>query len=97
LVQALHQRDIDFIIRCDNTRGWSAVREMLHRSDEECWAYLPTTQADKVCTWELDGPAQMHIRLVRHVSRSGRIRVLATSLDQSMASMAQLADLYHGR
>jgi IS4 transposase len=36
------------------------------------------------------GPAQ-------GVSSSGRIRVLATSLDQSMASMAQLADLHHGR
>jgi hypothetical protein len=50
-----------------------------------------------VSTWELDGPAQMHIRLVRHVSSSGRIRVLATPLDQSMASVAELADLYHGR
>ena len=97
LVQALHQRGIDFIIRCDSTRGWAAVREMLRRGDTECWAYLPTTQADKVSVWELDGAAQMHIRLVRHVSSSGRIRVLATSLDQSMASMAQLADLYHGR
>ncbi|MFT7401479.1 MAG: hypothetical protein ACI83N_001070 [Hydrogenophaga sp.] len=33
LVQVLHQRDIDFIIRCDSTRGWSAVREMLRRGD----------------------------------------------------------------
>jgi hypothetical protein len=97
LVQALYQRGIDFIIRCDSTRGWAAVREMLRCGNEECWAYLPTTQADKVSTWELDGPAQMHIRLVRHVSSSGRIRVLVTSLDQSMASVAELADLYHGR
>jgi hypothetical protein len=97
LVQALHQRSIDFIIRCDSTRGWAAVREMLRCGDEECRAYLTTTQADKVSTWELDGPAQMHIRLVRHVSSSGRIRVLVTSLDQSMASVAELADLYHGR
>jgi hypothetical protein len=97
LVQVLHQRGIDFIIRCDSTRGWAAVREMLRRGDEECWAYLPITHADKVSTWALDGPAQMHIRLVRHVSSSGRIRVLATSLDQSMASVAELGDLYHGR
>jgi len=65
--------------------------------DKECWAYLPTTQADKVSTWALDGAAQMHVRLVRHVSSSGRIRVLATSLDQRMASISELADLYHGR
>lgn len=39
----------------------------------------------------------MHFRLVRHVSSSGSIRVLATSLDQHMATVAELADLYHGR
>lgn len=48
-------------------------------------------------TWAPDAAAQMHVRLVRHVSSSGRIRVLATSLDQSVASMSALADLYHGR
>ena len=58
-------------------------------SYDECWAYLATTTADKVSTWELDGPAQMRVRLVRHVSRSGRVRVLATA--------AELGDLYHGR
>lgn len=45
---------------------------------DECWAYLATTTADKVSTWELDGPAPMRVRLVRHVSSSGRVRVLAT-------------------
>ena len=71
LLQVLHQRGVCFIIRCDSTCGW---------------AYLPTTQADKVSTWALDGAAQMHVRLVRHVSSSGRIRVLATS---SVASSQQ--------
>ena len=97
MVQALHQRGIDFIVRCDSARGCSVVREMLRRGDTECWACLPATQADKVSTWELDGAVQMHIRLLRHVSSSGRIRVLATSLDQRMASMSELADLHHGR
>lgn len=49
------------------------------------------SMSGKASTWEIDGPAQMHIRLVRHVSISGRIRVLTTSLDQSMASVAELA------
>ena len=97
LVQLLHQRGIDFIIRCDSTRGWAAAQKLLRSGSEECWAYLGATNADKVATWELDGPAQMHIRLVRHVSSSGNIRVLATSLDQRMATVAELADLYHGR
>ena len=97
LVQLLHQRGIDFIIRCDSTRGWAAAQKLLRSGSEECWAYLGATHADKVATWELDGPAQMHIRLVRHVSSSGNIRVLATSLDQRMATVAELADLYHGR
>ena len=39
----------------------------------------------------------MHARLVRHVSSSGRTRVLVTSLSEDVASVAELADLYHGR
>ena len=97
LVQLLHQRGIDFIIRCDSTRGWAAAQKLLRSGSEECWAYLGATNADKVQTWELDGPAQMYVRRVRDVSRSGNIRVLATSLDQRMATVAELADLYHGR
>ncbi|MDZ4187362.1 MAG: transposase, partial [Hydrogenophaga sp.] len=44
-----------------------------------------------------DGPAQMRVRLVRHVSSSGRVRVLATSLTEGVATAAELGDLYHGR
>ena len=39
----------------------------------------------------------MRIRLVRHVSGSGRIRDLATSLCEELASVAELTDLCHGR
>lgn len=39
----------------------------------------------------------MRVRLVRHVSASGRTRVLVTSLTEVVASVAELADLYHGR
>src|SRR5512142_3484816 len=34
---------------------------------------------------------------VRHVSSSGRVRVLITSLDEAQATAAELGDLYHGR
>lgn len=102
LVQLLHQRGIDFIIRCDSTHSWKAARDLLRGAGKapgggECWAYLATTTADKVSTWELDGPAQMRVRLVRHVSSSGRVRVLATSLTEGVATAAELGDLYHGR
>jgi len=102
LVQLLHQRGIDFIIRCDSTHSWKAARELLRGAGktpgrDECWAYLATTTADKVSTWELYGPAQMRVRLVRHVSSSGRVRVLATSLTEGVATAAELGDLYHGR
>lgn len=97
LVQLLHQRGIAFVIRCDSTRSWRAAREVLRRGDEECWSYLAPTTADKVACWELDGPAQMRLRLVRHVSRSGRVRVLVTSLDEAVTTAAELGDLYHGR
>jgi len=97
LVQWLHQRGIGFIIRCDSSRGWAAARDFLRSGADEAWVYLPRTTADKTQTWELDGPAQMRVRLVRHVSSSGRVRVLVTSLCESEASVAQLGDLYHGR
>ena len=39
----------------------------------------------------------MRVRLVRHVSGSLRIRELATSLCEELASVAELTDLCHGR
>jgi hypothetical protein len=39
----------------------------------------------------------MRVRLVRHVSSSGRVRVLVTSLTEGVATAAELGDLYHGR
>ena len=33
----------------------------------------------------------------RHVSSSGRVRVLVTSLDEKTATAAELGGLYHGR
>ena len=97
LVQALSQRGIDFVIRCDSTQGWGAARSFLRSGQAECWDYLSPCDAGQARTWELDGPAQMRARLVRHVSASGRTRVLATSLTEDVASVAELADLYHGR
>jgi len=38
----------------------------------------------------------MRVRLVRHVTSSGRVRVLATSLTKGVATAAELGDLYHG-
>jgi hypothetical protein len=100
LVQLLYQRGIAFVIRCDSTHSWKAARELLRRGadgGEGCWAYLGPTTADKVVTWGLDGIAQMRVRLVRHVSSSGRVQVLVTSLAEDEASAAELGDLYHGR
>ena len=97
LVQALYQRGIDFIIRCDSTQGWGAARAFLRGDQAQCWDYLSPTDASQANTWELDGAAQMRVRLVRHTSSSGRLRVLATSLSEDVASVAELADLYHGR
>lgn len=97
LVQALAQRGIDFVIRCDSTQGWGAARDFLRSGQAECWNYLAPCDAGQARTWELDGPAQMRARLVRHASSSGRTRVLVTSLTEDVASVAELADIYHGR
>ena len=97
LVQALLQRGIDFVIRCDSGQGWGAARKLLRSDQAQCWDYLAPCNAKQATTWELDGPAQIRARLVRHVSSSGRTRVLVTSLPEELASVAELADLYHGR
>lgn len=97
LVQALAQRGIDFVIRCDSTHGWGATRSFLRSDQSDCWSWLSPSDAQQASMWELDGPACMHARLVRHVSSSGRTRVLLTSLTEDVASGAELADLYHGR
>lgn len=61
------------------------------------WSWLSPIDTQQAVSWELDGPACMCARLVRHVSSSGRTRVLLTSLSQDVATVAELADLYHGR
>ncbi len=43
---------------------------------------------------ELDEPACVRARLVRHISSGGRTRVLVTS---SCEDVAAVAELYHGR
>ena len=100
LVQALlAQRGIDFVIRCDSTQGWGAARDFLRSGHSDCWRWrwLSPCDVQQASTWELDGPACVHARLVRHVSSSGRPRVLVTSLSEDVATVAELADLYHGR
>lgn len=97
LVQVLVMRGIDFIIRCDSTRSWGAVRSFMRSTERERWNWLSPTEATQASTWELDGPAQMRVRLVRQISPSEQIRVLVTSLGEEMATAAELGDLYHGR
>ena len=97
LVQALAQRGIDYVIRCDSTQSWGAARSFLRSGHSECWSWLSPSDAQQAVSWELDGPACMRARLVRHVSSTGRTRVLLTSLSQDVATVAELADLYHGR
>lgn len=97
LVQALAQRGIDWIIRCDSASSWGAARSFLRSGQTQAWSWLSPSDAQQTCAWELQGPACMRTRLVRHVSSTGCIRVLATSLSEHLASVAELADLYHGR
>ena len=97
LVQALAQRGIDWIIRCDSSSGWGAARSFLRSGQSEAWSWLSASDAQAASTWGLDGPACLRTRLVRHVSSNGCIRVLATSLSEEVATVAELADLYHGR
>ena len=97
LLQALARRGIDFVIRCDSSQGWGAARDFLRSAQSQRWSWLAPSDAQQARTWELDGPACMLARLVRHVSSSGRTRILVTSLSEDVATLAELATLYHGR
>ena len=40
LVQALAQRGIDFVIRCDSAQGSRAARDFLRSGRSQCWSWL---------------------------------------------------------
>ena len=96
LVALLCERGIRFCMRCDNDSGWSALSAFMRSGAAEAWVTLRPPSADDAAVWGCSrNPPRL--RLVRQVTPSGAVRVLATNLDEHAAPADSFAELYHQR
>lgn len=96
LVQALTERGIRFVMRCDSDSGWPAVRAFLRGDQAEATLTLNAPSAQDAADWGCARSAPS-VRVVRHVAPNGRIRALATNLDAAEVPAAAFGELYHQR
>jgi len=96
LVSLLNERGIRFCIRCDNGGSWSAMQTFRRSGAAEAIVTLPTPNATDAAGWGCSRRAPQ-VRLVRQISPTGQIRVLATNLPAPEFPVEYFADLYHQR
>lgn len=96
LVSLLCERGIRFVMRCDKLTGWSAVRRFLRSGAEQAQVTVNAPSAQDVADWGC-APTAPELRVVRNVSSTGRLRVLATNLDAVDFPCECFGDLYHAR
>lgn len=96
LVSLLCERGIRFVMRCDKLTGWSAVRRFLRSGAEQAQVTVNAPSAQDVADWGC-APTAPELRVVRNVSSTGRLRVLATNLDAADFPCECFGDLYHAR
>ena len=96
LVALLDERGIRWCMRCDNDSGWKALRGFARSGADDAWVSLNPPSAEDVQTWGC-GRAAPRVRLVRCVSTTGAVRVLATNLDAQGYPAEAFGDLYHQR
>jgi hypothetical protein len=96
LVSLLQARGIRWCMRCDNDGGWAAVRRFVRSGAAEARVTLGAPSAADAHTWSCGRDAPT-VRLVRQISPSGAVRVLATNLDSQLHPCHTFGDLYHQR
>ena len=96
LVALLNARGIRFCLRCDNASGWAAQRRFLAAGAQQQWVDLSSPSARDAADFGCPS-APPRVRLVRQVSPSGLVRVLATNLDERDFPPEVFGDLYHQR
>ena len=96
LVALLNACGIRFVMRCDNDSGWGATKRFLRSGALDSWVTLNKPSADDVRDWGCPADAP-RLRLVHQVAPNGRVRVLATNLDEQAFPSELFADLYHQR
>ena len=96
LVCLLNERGIRWCMRCDNDSGWAPVRTFMRAGTDEATVTLSEPSAADAEIWDCGRKAPT-VRLVRQVSPSGAIRVLATNLESHDYPCQAFANLYHQR
>jgi hypothetical protein len=99
LVAALNARDIGFCMRVERAGkgGFACVRDFLRSSDDERIVTLAAPDRRDATDYECPAAPQT-VRLIRHVSSTGKIRVLMTNLFDPVAfPRDDFGDLYHRR
>ena len=96
LVAHLSERGIGFCMRCDKANGWVAMQEFLRSNQGEAIVRLKAPCAQDAKDYECSGGAPL-VRLVRCVSSTGQVRVMATNLAAEEFPASVFGDLYHQR
>ena len=96
LVAHLLERGIGFCMRCDKANGWVAMREFLQSQQAEASVQLRAPSAQDAKDYECSGAAPV-VRLVRCISSTGQVRVMATNLPVQEFPASVFGDLYHQR
>jgi hypothetical protein len=96
LVALLGELGIRFCMRCDNDSSWSALTAFIRSGADQAWVTLKPPSVDDAAAWGCSRTPP-RLRLVRQVSPSGAVRVLATNLDEQAAPVHAFAELYHQR
>lgn len=96
LVAALNQRNLPFCMRVDNS-GFTCVRNFLRSNQTEQIVILRPPSHRDARDYECRRESQT-VRLVRHVSSNGNVRILMTNLlDPVRFPASCFGDLYHRR
>jgi hypothetical protein len=96
LIQLLNERGIRFVIRCDSSSSFSAVREFMRGQQSGKSVLLNAPSARDASDWGCARQAPA-VRLVRHTTPDGCTRVLVTNIGAELVAAAEFAELYHRR
>ena len=96
LIALLNARGIRFVMRCDNSSGWTATTKFVRSDAQEAMVELSAPSAQEVADWQCPA-GRPCVRLVRQTAPNGQVRVLATNLDAAAFPAALFGDLYHQR
>jgi hypothetical protein len=96
LIQLLIERGVRFVIRCDSSTAFTAVREFMRGRRADKVVRLNAPSARDASDWGCARQAPK-VRLVRHAAPDGSVRVLVTNIGAELVAADEFAELYHRR